>query len=134
MTAATTAIAAIQARWPGAEVVDVRAHEPSTEVAALPAPAPVLLPDMIREMQNEAERIEIAQAVLVADGYRTAPAPDQARRAQVCRAIVRLVELIAGDELVQRRLRDLYRVRLAAEAAAAPPPDDDDEAETTEGA
>lgn len=114
------AVATTLARFPGAEVVDIRAAAADAPAAALAnkaAPAPVTLREMAALVEAEAERIGITQAHLIERGLRQTPAPTELRRREIFEAIGRLVDMVQSDSLITDRLRELVGKRRAALAA-----------------
>jgi ParB family chromosome partitioning protein len=68
--------------------------------------APVTLRDMITEAQIEAARLEVTEAAMVNAGFRQEWDAGQLRKRDVFDAIARLLERIAADPALVRRLKD----------------------------
>jgi hypothetical protein len=61
--------------------------------------------EMVAVCASEATRIEDTQARLVATGDRGAADPDQLRRMRVFEAIIHMIDLVRGDDVILNRLR-----------------------------
>lgn len=68
---------------------------------------PVTLREMWEAADSEAARIEQSENAwaIVRDPQRPAPLPGQLRRAQVFRAMVRMIERIDADQTIKDRLK-----------------------------
>lgn len=76
------------------------------------------LSDIIRELENEAARIEIVQRELVASGIRIAPDQGQLLRKAAYEAGARVLQFCRDDKVIVTRLRE-HAERAAAEHVAA---------------
>lgn len=118
-------LAGVEARFPGAEVTDVRKSNSAHDGAPAGEYEPVHFPEMVRELEVEAERIEIVQRNFVLNGALRVGDVAQMRRAAVFRATVRLVELIQHDENLKRAIGAARQRQLAAQKQQS---ESDDEA------
>jgi hypothetical protein len=67
--------------------------------------AGVTFSEMIDVCSGEASRIETVQLDLVEAGLRAAPSGEQLRRKQVFEAIIHMIDLVRGDQVILDRLK-----------------------------
>jgi hypothetical protein len=100
-------VQATLARWPGAEIVDVRKTPPLVTPASEDA-APTKsysLSALATLARAEACRIEDTQMALVATGDRATPCAEQLARRDAFNAIATLIDRVRGDGVIMDRLR-----------------------------
>lgn len=100
------AVAAVLARFPGAQLTDVRVNNRKASAATMAkARASYSLAALADTAEAEAFRIDNVQQALVASGDRDEPHPDEMERACRFEAMARLFRRIAADQVILDRLR-----------------------------